>query len=391
MALRTLCILGTRPDAIKMAPVVKNLDAASSVFNQICVTGQHQQMLDSVLNLFDIVPHFSLSVMVNNQNLSELSAKILVGLNDVFRQSRPDVVLVHGDTTTCVMGALAAHYARVPVAHVEAGLRTGDMYFPWPEEMNRKLTDALSTLHFAPTANSRLNLLKEGFSSDSIYVTGNTVIDALFYVIEKLERDTDLLQQMKKQFSFLIPSRKMLLVTGHRRESFGDGFERICQALARIALKYKDIDIVYPVHLNPNVQEPVKRILGSVSNIYLIEPVDYMPFVYLMKACYFILTDSGGVQEEAPSLGKPVLVMRDKTERPEALEAGVVRLVGTSVKSITAAAEELLENEALYQKMSISLNPYGDGQASKRILNLITQKVISQGVESTAVVEEDIT
>jgi UDP-N-acetylglucosamine 2-epimerase (non-hydrolysing) len=371
--IKTLCVFGTRPEAIKMAPVVSALNASPCMDNRVCVTGQHEQMLTSVLDFFQIKPDFNLSVMRHDQNLSELTARILLGLNDIFKQFSPDLILVHGDTTTCLTAALAAYYHRIPIAHVEAGLRTGDIYLPWPEEVNRKLTDVISLFHFAPTEGSRLNLLNEGYAADSIHVTGNTVIDALYYTVEQLEKDHALQMRMKDQFSFLGFSRRLILVTGHRRESFGDGFERICQALLLIAERHPTVNIVYPVHLNPNVQEPVRRLLGHVKNVHLIEPLDYLPFVYLMKASYFILTDSGGVQEEAPALGKPVLVMRDKTERPEAISAGSVSLVGTAVQSITEAADDLLNDGHLYQKMSLGVSPYGDGKAAERIVEIVEQ------------------
>jgi len=371
MLINTLCIFGTRPEAIKMAPVIKRLGVDPRFYNKICVTGQHQQMLDSVLSLFELSPDFNLQVMTENQDLSHLTAKILTGLASVFKQFTPDLVLVHGDTTTTLAASISAYYHRIPVAHIEAGLRTGDINSPWPEEANRKLTGTLAKMHFAPTKGSRANLLDEGANPEHIYVTGNTVIDALHDMINKINKQPELKNQLAQQFPYLTPSRKIILVTGHRRENFGQGFARICQALANIARKFPDVDIIYPVHLNPSVQQPVKSLLASINNIYLIDPVDYLPFVYLMKQAYLILTDSGGIQEEAPSLGKPVLVMRDKTERPEALEAGTVKLVGTDVEKIVNNVTRLLTDDQIYQRMSHAQNPYGDGKAAERIVQII--------------------
>lgn len=370
MAYRTLCVFGTRPEAIKMAPVIKQLQAAHSIQNKVCVTGQHKQMLDPILDSFGIRPDYHLEVMAEGQDLSGLTAKILTRLVAVYKDYKPNLVLVHGDTTTTLTASLAAYYHHIAVAHVEAGLRTGNLYSPWPEEVNRKLTGAF---HFAPTQLAKNNLLEEGVSPESIYVTGNTVIDALFEIANKLDAEPLLSRYLQQEFHYLNPARKMILVTGHRRESFGQGFERICQALANIARLYPNVDIVYPVHLNPNVQEPVKAILSATPNIYLIDPVDYLPFVYLMKTAYLILTDSGGIQEEAPSLGKPVLVMRDITERPEAIDAGTVKLVGTSCEKIVSCVEQLLANEHLYQTMSHAKNPYGDGKAAIRIARVISR------------------
>lgn len=373
MPIKSLCVFGTRPEAIKMAPLVQQLSAHHAFENKVCVSEQHVQMLHSVLDLFCITPDFNLSVMTPNQNLSRLTSKILTGLHEVFDVYRPDIVFTHGDTTTCLAASLAAYYHRVPVAHVEAGLRTGDLFLPWPEEMNRKLTDAMTTLYFAPTQTARTNLLNEGVADRQIFVTGNTGIDALFYSLFRLETDTMLVVALKQQFSFLNNDRRMMLVTGHRRESFGQGFEQICHALKQIALRLPDVDIVYPVHLNPNIQEPVYRLLAAQKNIHLISPLDYLPFIYLMKECYCILTDSGGVQEEAPSLGKPVLVMRDKTERPEAIDTGVVRLVGTQTNNIVEQVIELFEDADLYRRMSMVRNPYGDGVASERIVECVKE------------------
>lgn len=317
--LKTLCVFGTRPEAIKMAPLAIALGNDPSVDAKICVTGQHREMLDQVLNLFELVPDFDLNIMKPSQDLTDVTVRILEGLRSVFAEFVPDVVLVHGDTATTFAASLAAYYHRIPVAHVEAGLRTGDIYSPWPEEGNRKLTGALANFHFAPTQTSQANLLKEGVPEKNVLVTGNTVIDALMMVIDRLKTDEQLRESAAKPSSFISSERRIVLVTGHRRESFGDGFERICEALAHIANTHKNVDIIYPMHMNPNVREPVNRILKDINNVYLIEPLDYLPFVYLMDKSYLILTDSGGIQEEAPSLGKPVLVMRDTTERPEAL------------------------------------------------------------------------
>jgi UDP-N-acetylglucosamine 2-epimerase (non-hydrolysing) len=367
MTIKTLCVFGTRPEAIKMAPLALSLAADQRFDSKVCVTGQHRQMLDQVLDLFELKPDFDLSVMKPGQDLTGVTTAILAGMKDVLATCKPDVVLVHGDTATTFAASLAAYYQQIPVAHVEAGLRTGNLYSPWPEEANRKLTGALATLHFAPTENSKTNLLREGVDPASIHVTGNTVIDALLEVIERLDKDEELANRAAAPTSFLDRKRKLILVTGHRRESFGGGFERICQALLETAKQHADVDIVYPVHLNPQVQEPVNRFLAGVANIHLIEPLDYLPFVYLMSRAHVILTDSGGIQEEAPSLGKPVLVMRDTTERPEALSAGTVKLVGTDVTRIVYELNKLLTDVAAYEAMSFAHNPYGDGQACQRI------------------------
>lgn len=351
-----------------MAPLILAL-AADQRFNaKVCVTGQHREMLDQVLDLFAIKPDFDLNIMKHGQDLTDVTTSILQGMKGVFAQFKPDVVLVHGDTATTLAASLAAYYQQIPVAHVEAGLRTGNMFSPWPEEGNRKLTTVLTSKHFAPTATSKANLLAEGVASEKIVVTGNTVIDALLDVVARLDSDPVLRASAAAPSAFLDPLRRVILVTGHRRESFGGGFERICQALTQVAQQQPDVDIVYPVHLNPNVQQPVKRLLGQTSNIHLIEPLDYLPFVYLMTRTHIILTDSGGIQEEAPSLGKPVLVMRDTTERPEAVEAGTVKLVGTDVARIVNALNQLLTDDAAYRAMSHAHNPYGDGKACQRIL-----------------------
>lgn len=364
---RILTIFGTRPEAIKMAPVVKALAGETGFISQVCVTAQHRQMLDQVLQLFDIRPDHDLDLMRPGQDLTDITSNVLCGLRPVLREVRPDLVLVHGDTTTTCAAALAAYYERIPVGHVEAGLRTGNRYSPWPEEMNRRLTGCLAELHFAPTARARDNLRREGVPEERIHVTGNTVIDALLDVIGRVRSDPALGAALVGRLPVLDPGRRVILVTGHRRENFGLGFERICEALSSLARR-EDVQIVYPVHLNPNVQEPVRRWLGEAENIHLIPPLDYLPFVALMDRAELIITDSGGVQEEAPSLGKPVLVMRDTTERPEAVEAGTVRLVGTDAAAIVREASRLLDDAADYRAMSRAHNPYGDGRAARRIL-----------------------
>ncbi|MCP3697569.1 MAG: UDP-N-acetylglucosamine 2-epimerase (non-hydrolyzing) [Aliivibrio sp.] len=371
--IKVLSVFGTRPEAIKMAPLVHKLSEAQGIESKVCVTAQHREMLDQVLNLFDITPDFDLNIMKPGQSLYDVTSNILMGLKPVLEEFQPNIVLVHGDTATTLSTSLAAYYQQIAVGHVEAGLRTGNIYSPWPEEGNRKLTGAIATLHFAPTSTSQQNLLNEGIDNNSISTTGNTVIDALFLIRKKLEQDQDLNATLAAHFSELDPAKKLILVTGHRRESFGGGFERICEALVEIAQKHPDTQVLYPVHLNPNVREPVNRILKGVDNVHLIEPQDYLPFVYLMNQAHIILTDSGGIQEEAPSLGKPVLVMRDTTERPEAVEAGTVKLVGTNKQAIIDAVENLLTNQADYENMSRAHNPYGDGQACDRIIDSIKQ------------------
>lgn len=355
-----------------MAPLVKSLAAAEGIDSRVCVTAQHRQMLDQVLELFAIVPDYDLDIMKPNQTLSGITTEILSRIEPVLAEFRPDLVLVHGDTSTTLCTSLACFYQKIPVGHVEAGLRTGDLYSPWPEEGNRKLTGALAALHFAPTGQSQKNLLREGVAEEKIHVTGNTVIDALLLVKERLENDQALAASLARQFPFLRADARLVLITGHRRENFGEGFERICEAIHTLAADFPDVDFLYPVHLNPNVREPVGRILKDVQNVHLIEPQDYLPFVYLMTRSTLILTDSGGIQEEAPSLGKPVLVMRDTTERPEAVDAGTVRLVGTDTQKIVAAVCELLRDRDAYERMSFAHNPYGDGQACARIVNTIT-------------------
>ena len=369
--MKILTVFGTRPEAIKMAPVVKALAANPAYEAKVCVTAQHRQMLDQVLDLFDIKPDFDLNLMKPGQDLSDITSNVLLGMREVYKQWLPDVILVHGDTTTTLGASLSAYYAKVKVGHVEAGLRTFNKYAPWPEEMNRRITGAVADIHFAPTAQARQNLLGEGVNEATIHVTGNTVIDALLEVVERLRTDVALRSNFETRFNFIDPSKRLILVTGHRRENFGAGFEAICHALAALASR-SDVQVVYPVHLNPNVQEPVNRILGGVDNVILLEPLDYLPFVYLMDRSALIITDSGGVQEEAPSLGKPVLVMRDTTERPEAVQAGTVKLVGTDLTTIVGEANRLLDDSIAYQAMSMAHNPYGDGLASTRISQLLT-------------------
>ena len=369
---RILLVFGTRPEAIKMAPLAIKLKENNNFFEtKVCVTGQHRQMLDQVLELFNLKPDFDLNLMKPGQTLSDVTSGVLKGLEGVFDEWLPDVVLVHGDTATTFAASLAAYYHKVKIGHVEAGLRTGDIYSPWPEEANRKLTGSLANYHFAPTQSSYNNLIKENINPNNITITGNTVIDALLNVKEKVETDHKVIADFKSQFSFLDQSKKMILVTGHRRENFGQGFLNICQALANIAQKYPDVQVVYPVHLNPNVQKPVNELLSGISNIHLIAPQDYLPFVYLMNHSYLILTDSGGIQEEAPSLGKPVLVMRDTTERPEAVDAGTVKLVGTDAVIIEKSVSELLEDTALYNQMAEAHNPYGDGTSCQQIIEFL--------------------
>ena len=369
--MKVLTVFGTRPEAIKMAPLVHALAKDPYFDAKVCVTAQHREMLDQVLNLFSIVPDYDLDIMQPGQGLTEITCRILEGLKPILESFKPDVVLVHGDTTTTIAASLAAFYQRIPVGHIEAGLRTGDLSSPWPEEANRTLTGHLAMYHFAPTQNARQNLLRENIPDKQIFVTGNTVIDALFWVRDTVLNNDNLHSELAARYPFLDESKKLVLVTGHRRESFGQGFEQICHALVDIAAKHQDVQIVYPVHLNPNVSEPVNRILGHVKNIILIEPQDYLPFLWLMTHAWLILTDSGGIQEEAPSLGKPVLVMRETTERPEAIEAGTVRLVGTDRQRIVEEVTHLLKDNDAWQAMSRAHNPYGDGQACERILHAL--------------------
>ncbi len=368
--MKVLSIFGTRPECIKMAPVIKKLKQEPRIESRVCVTAQHRQMLDQVLDLFQIRPDVDLNIMVDNQGLEETGAAILLQLKPVFEKHSPDLVLVQGDTSTTIYGALAAFYAHIPVAHVEAGLRTGDKSNPWPEEMNRRVTSLVADLHFAPTDQASENLLTDGIDPGDIIVTGNTVIDALLNVSGIIDTDPYLIAKLEKQFAFLASDRRILLVTGHRRENFGQPFEHLCLGLRELATR-SDVQIVYPVHLNPRVKEPVERILGGVQHIHLIDPLDYAAFVYLMRTSYLIITDSGGVQEEAPTLGKPVLVVREKTERPEGVAAGTAKLAGTSTERIVKEASLLLDTQDEYEKMARTHNPYGDGRASQRIVKRI--------------------
>ena len=374
---KILLVFGTRPEAIKMAPLVKKLQATLEEFQTIvCVTGQHREMLDQVLRLFDITPDYDLNIMKPNQDLYDITSRILLGMRDVLKEVQPDIVLVHGDTTTSMAAALAAFYQQIPVGHVEAGLRTGNIYSPWPEEMNRLMTGRISTIHFSPTPLAKQNLLQEYVDEAKIVVTGNTVIDALQMVVERLKNDEQLAGEVKDKVSNmgydvsrLGEDRRLVLITGHRRENFGEGFLNICHAIKNLSEKYPNVDFVYPMHLNPNVRKPVLEILGEgADNVFLIEPLDYLPFVYMMQHSTLILTDSGGVQEEAPGLGKPVLVMRDTTERPEAVEAGTVLLVGTNREKIEQGVSMLLDDADCYRRMSEAVNPYGDGLACERIV-----------------------
>jgi UDP-N-acetylglucosamine 2-epimerase (non-hydrolysing) len=371
--MKVMLVFGTRPEAIKMAPLVKGLQAQGGLQTVVCVTAQHRQMLDQVLQLFHIEPQHDLDVMKPGQDLFGITGSILSGLKSVFADEKPDLVLVHGDTTTTLAASLAAYYSGVKVGHVEAGLRTGNKRAPFPEEMNRRLTGAIADVHYAPTAAAQANLLREGVAPGDILVTGNTVIDALLAVVQQLREDAVTQETLRERFAFLDPAKRLILVTGHRRENFGEGFQHICEALADIAAEHADVEILYPVHLNPNVRQPVTEILAArrLGNVHLIDPVDYLPFVYLMDRSFLIVTDSGGVQEEAPSLGKPVLVMRETTERPEAVEAGTVRLVGTSRERIVSETRRLLQDSAAYTAMSRAHNPYGDGRAVARIVDSI--------------------
>ena len=367
--MKVLSVYGTRPEAIKMAPLVNLLDSTDGFDSRVCVTAQHREMLDQVLDLFSITPHFDLNLMKPGQTLSDITSEVLTRLSEVFKTFTPDIVLVHGDTSTTLAASLAAYYHQIPVGHVEAGLRTGDIYSPWPEEVNRKAAGAIAHLHFAPTKQAKLNLLSEAVADDQITVTGNTVIDALLDVVDRLNSSPEL-AAIQDELLGLGDTQRIVLVTGHRRESFGQGFENICAALARLALR-DDVTLVYPVHLNPNVREPVEKLLGNRLNIKLIPPLEYLPFVHLMNRADLILTDSGGIQEEAPSLGKPVLVMRNTTERPEAVESGTVRLVGSDESLIFAEASRLLDDATAYEAMSFAHNPYGDGKAASRIIETL--------------------
>lgn len=379
-----ILVFGTRPEAIKMAPLVKEFQRHPDTFRTIvCVTGQHREMLDQVLHIFNIRPDYDLNIMKQGQDLYDVTARVLTGMRDVLKEARPDIVLVHGDTTTSTATALAAFYQQIPVGHVEAGLRTHNTYSPWPEEMNRQITGRLATYHFAPTALSRENLLAENIADDKITVTGNTVIDALYWVVNKIKADKSLDNELESilvkagyDVNRLSGGKKLVLVTGHRRENFGDGFIGMCTAIKDLTQKYPDVDFVYPMHLNPNVRKPIHEVFGedqsNFKNMFFIEPLEYLSFVYLMERSTVVLTDSGGIQEEAPGLGKPVLVMRDTTERPEALAAGTVKLVGTDYVKITDEVSALLDDSAAYEKMSRAINPYGDGNACARIVNFIS-------------------
>ena len=376
--MKVLTVFGTRPEAIKMAPVVRRLSDTDGFQARLCVTAQHRQMLDQVLELFELTPDYDLDIMKPGQTLGDITSAILHGMDAVFDDFAPDIVLVHGDTSTTFGASLAAYFHRTPIGHVEAGLRTGNLYSPWPEEANRKLTGALAALHFAPTESARANLLLEGIPARTITVTGNTVIDALVHTEQLFARDAELEGTMRQRFDFLRPGAQLVLITGHRRENFGTGFENICEAICDLARHFPDVDFVYPVHLNPSVREPVGRLLCGISNIYLIEPQDYLPFVWLMKRSYLILTDSGGVQEEAPTFGKPVLVMRETTERPEAVAAGTARLVGAERDRIFNGVSELLLDPVSHAQMATAQNPYGDGLAAAEIVK--TLRAFSTGL-----------
>ncbi|MEJ2621362.1 MAG: UDP-N-acetylglucosamine 2-epimerase (non-hydrolyzing) [Candidatus Thiodiazotropha sp.] len=368
--MRILTVFGTRPEAIKMAPVVNILKTNPRFESKICVTAQHREMLDQVLDIFNIQPDFDLNLMKPGQDLYDTTSRVLHGMRNVYRRWKPDIVLVHGDTTTTLSACLSAYYSKIKVGHVEAGLRTFNKYSPWPEEINRRLSGAIADIHFAPTEKARNNLLLEGVTDSSIHITGNTVIDALFSVVERIRYDVELRRDIASSLNFINPNKRVILVTGHRRENFGASFESICNALLEIA-KRGDVQIIYSVHLNPNVQEPVRRILSGVPDVVLVEPLNYLPFVYLMDESSLLITDSGGVQEEAPSLGKPVIVFRDTTERPEAVDAGTVRLVGTHQESIVRETNNLLDDPIAFKAMAQAHNPYGDGKASMRIHNIL--------------------
>ena len=387
---KVMLVFGTRPEAIKMAPLVKKFQESDDFETIVCVTAQHREMLDQVLDIFEIKPDYDLNIMKQGQDLYDITSRVLLGLRDVLNETNPDLVLVHGDTTTSSAAALAAFYKQIPVVHVEAGLRTNNIYSPWPEEMNRRITGRIATYHLAPTELSRQNLLKENVNDNNIVITGNTVIDALFWVVEKIKNDDKLAETLqiniknngydinrisRKDTRTCVSTRKLVLITGHRRDNFGEGFKNICYAIRDLSIKYPDVDFVYPMHLNPNVRKPISEIFGNESNkssnTFFIEPLDYLNFIFLMEKSHIILTDSGGIQEEAPSLGKPVLVMRDNTERPEALDAGTVKLVGTDYDKIVNEVSQLLENEDSYNTMSKAVNPYGDGSACERIVEFL--------------------
>ena len=372
---KILVVIGTRPEAIKMAPLIKALKLDKRFHLKLCITAQHREMLDQVLDIFNIKPDFDLNLMKKDQKLCDITALIVKDVGNVLSQFKPDIVLVHGDTTTTFAAALSAYYKKIPVGHIEAGLRTRKVYLPWPEEANRQLTSVITKYHFCPTNISKENLINEQVSDESIYVTGNTVIDALFLALQHIKKDKNLTNRFEKKFKFIDPSKKMILVTGHRRESFGDDFINICNAIKDISLKNNEIQIVYPVHLNPNVQKPVSKILSQLKNVFLLDPQEYLPFIFLMSKSHILLTDSGGIQEEGPSLGKPVLVMRDSTERPEAIHAGTAKLVGTQPHKIIYEVEKLLNSKKEYEKMSKSHNPYGDGKACERICNILGETI----------------
>mgnify|MGYP000420722224 CR=1 FL=1 len=377
---KIMLVFGTRPEAIKMAPLIKEFQKYPESFKTIvCVTGQHREMLDQVLHIFDIVPDYDLNIMKQAQDLYDVTARVLTGMRDVFKEVQPDVVLVHGDTTTSTASALAAFYQQIPVGHIEAGLRTHDIYSPWPEEINRQITGRIATYHFSPTPLSKQNLLDEGVKASTVFVTGNTVIDALYMVVDKIKKDELLDKRLENilmasgyDINHLKNGKKLVLITGHRRENFGVGFISICSAIKALSLKYPDVDFIYPMHLNPHVRKPIHEVFGqdlsNLGNMFFIEPLEYLSFIYLMEKSSIVLTDSGGIQEEAPGLGKPVLVMRDTTERPEALEAGTVKLVGTNYEKILSEVSKLLDDDAYYERMSKAVNPYGDGMACKRIV-----------------------
>ena len=373
--MKVLSIFGTRPEAIKMAPLVVKLKQNAQINSDVCVTGQHREMLDQVLELFDITPDYDLNVMKKNQSLSEVTSRIITNLSPILEEYQPDLILVHGDTTTTFSAALSGFYHQVSVGHVEAGLRTGNIFSPWPEEANRKLVSCITEMHFAPTEQAMINLKQENVEESKIMVTGNTVIDALMMIKENIESDINLQNSLSKNFSFIGDGKRIVLVTGHRRENFGQGFENICESLKSLAITNKDVNFVYPVHLNPRVREPVNQLLSNIDNIHLIEPQGYLEFVYLMINSYVILTDSGGIQEEAPALGKPVVVMRNTTERPEAVSAGTVVLVGTDKNKIVDTIDSLLNDKDRYREMSMAHNPYGDGTASEKIIQQIIDKM----------------
>lgn len=381
---KVLVVFGTRPEAIKMAPLVKEFEKHLDIFDmKVCVTGQHRELLDQVLQVFEIKPDFDLNIMKQGQDLYDITMRVLQGMKQVLSEWHPDLVLVHGDTTTSMAAALAAFYQQIPVGHVEAGLRTYNVYSPYPEEMNRQITSRISSYNFSPTAQSRENLLRENVSPNTITVTGNTVIDALLMVVKKINDDQQLQQNVAADLASygydvnrLSKSKKLVLITGHRRENFGEGFIRLCSAIKTLCEQYPDVDFVYPMHLNPNVRKPIQQVFGDtdLQNIFFIEPIEYLPFVYLMEKCYLVLTDSGGIQEEAPGLGKPVLVMRETTERPEAVDAGTVKLVGTDFEKIVSEASRLIDDKDYYNRMSQAVNPYGDGHASERIVQFLCKR-----------------